>query len=352
MSARLDRARLERLLDRFSRLRVLVVGDVMLDEYLWGDVDRINPEAPVPVVRVHDDSVELGGAGNVVRNVVAMGAECAFVSVVGKDEAGDHVIALLEDLGVASEGILRAPERPTTRKTRIEARSQQLLRYDRETTEPVAREVARGMARAIDAALPGCHGVILEDYDKGVLPPAVVRDAIKRCNAAEVPVAVDPKQSVAPYKGASLFKPNQREVELLSGQAVDGDAALSRAVARIQRALPGADLVVTRGAEGMSLYEAGAPEPTAVPIARSEVFDIQGAGDTVIAALSLGRWAGGSLLEAAVLATAAAGVVVGKVGTATATPEEIRALLPAAVDAVRASGRRQGRGPSAKEAVR
>jgi D-beta-D-heptose 7-phosphate kinase/D-beta-D-heptose 1-phosphate adenosyltransferase len=336
--ARLDRRRLERLIAGFGRLRLLVVGDVMLDEYLWGDVERVSPEAPVPVVHVQRESLALGGAGNVVRNVVAMGAECVLCAVVGEDRAGDRVIDLLKDLGVDPSGMVRVAERPTTRKTRVEARSQQMLRFDRETDEPIAPSASRRLLRALDAALPGTRGAILQDYGKGVLPARVLRAAMRRFSEAEVPVAVDPKASVAPYRGASLFKPNIREVAALTGMRVRSEQELCQAVARLRRRLGRSDIVVTRGSQGMTIFEGDTP-PVGVPIARSEVFDVQGAGDTSIAALTLMRLAGGTLLEAAVVANAAAGVVVGKVGTATATPAEIAALLPAAVDAARASRR-------------
>ncbi len=330
----LDLRRLERVVRGFAKLRLLVVGDVMLDEYLWGDVERVSPEAPVPVVHVRRESVALGGAANVVRNVVAMGAGCRLCSVIGDDRAGDRLIDLLKDQGVDPSGLVRAPERPTTRKTRVEARSQQMLRFDRETDAPLSPAATRQLLAAISAALEGCHGAILEDYGKGVLAAGVVRAAMRRLLAAGVPVAVDPKDQVAAYKGASLFKPNQREVEALSRQRARSDAELQRAVAKLQRQLGGSDVVVTRGADGMTVYEAGC-EPVDVPIARSEVFDVQGAGDTSIAALTLARLAGASLVEAVVVANAAAGVVVAKVGTATATPEEILELLPAALLAAR-----------------
>jgi rfaE bifunctional protein kinase chain/domain len=336
---RLDQRRLERLIASFGRLRLLVVGDVMLDEYLWGDVERVSPEAPVPVVHVKRQSLALGGAGNVVRNVVAMGAECVVCAVVGDDRAGDRVIDLLKDLRVDPSGMIRVADRPTTRKTRVEARSQQMLRFDRETDEPISSSDSRRLLRAVDAALPGIRGVILEDYGKGVLPVRVLRAAMRRFREAGVPVAVDPKTSVAPYRGADLFKPNLREVATLTGMRIRSDQELYRAVARLRRRLGRSGIVVTRGSEGMTLFEADA-SPVDVPIARSEVFDVQGAGDTSIAALSLTRAAGGTLLEAAVVANAAAGVVVSKVGTATATPEEIVALLPEALSAARASRRR------------
>src|SRR5690606_29374858 len=167
MAARLELRRLEKLLDGVRHVRLLVVGDVVLDEYLWGDVERVSPEAPVPVVHVRRESMVLGGAGNVVRNVVALGASCDFCAAVGDDRAGDRVLELLAELGVDPSGILRVPDRPTTRKTRVIARSQQIVRFDRETTEPVAPPVARRLLAAIDAALPRVHGVVLEDYGKG-----------------------------------------------------------------------------------------------------------------------------------------------------------------------------------------
>lgn len=333
---RLDPRRFERLIARFATLRLLVVGDVMLDEYLWGDVDRVSPEAPVPVVHVKRESIALGGAGNVVRNVIAMGAQCNVCAVIGDDRAGDRVIDLLKDLGVDPGGMVRVGDRPTTRKTRVEARSQQMLRFDRETDEPISAAASRQLLRAVDAVLPSVRGAILEDYGKGVLPARVLRSAMKRFRQAKVSVAVDPKESVSPYRGADLFKPNLREIAALAGVRIRSEEDLHRAVARLQRRLGGSDIVVTRGSDGMTIFGRDT-SPLNVPIARSEVFDVQGAGDTAIAALALTRLAGGSLLEAAVLANAASGVVVGKVGTATATPQEIAALLPDAIAAARSS---------------
>ncbi len=335
---RLETRRLERILRGFSQLRVLVVGDVMLDEYLWGDVERVSPEAPVPVVHVTRESTALGGAGNVVRNVIAMGAECLFCGVVGNDAAGDTIVDLLKDLGVDPSGLVRVDDRPTTRKTRIEARSQQMLRFDRETDEPISKATSKRLLQSIEGSIPRADAVVLEDYGKGVLPPQVLRGAMKRFGAASLPVSVDPKDSVQPYRGAAFFKPNLREVEQLTGIRQRSDADLSRAVSKIKRQLPGSDVVVTRGEKGMTIFPEGKPEID-VPIARHEVFDVQGAGDTAIAALSLARCAGASWVEAAVLANAAAGVVVGKVGTQTAQPEEIRARLAEAIAAVRAGGR-------------
>jgi D-beta-D-heptose 7-phosphate kinase/D-beta-D-heptose 1-phosphate adenosyltransferase len=336
--ARLDPARLERLVASFERLRLLVVGDAMLDEYLWGDVERVSPEAPVPVVHVQRESVALGGAANVLRNAIAMGARSHLATAIGDDASGDRLIDLLKELGADTGCVVRVEGRPTTRKTRVEARSQQMLRFDRETDLPLPKEAARRLQRKIEAALGQIDGVILEDYGKGLLTPALVRGAMRRFRAAKLPVAVDPKGHLESYRGADLVKPNLREVEQLSGAPIRSREALAAAVARLRRRLAGSAVVVTRGAEGMTVFDDD-PAGVDVPIERCEVFDVQGAGDTAIAALSLARLAGASLFEAAVIGNAAASVVVRKVGTATATAREIRRRLPAAVAAVAREGR-------------
>jgi D-beta-D-heptose 7-phosphate kinase/D-beta-D-heptose 1-phosphate adenosyltransferase len=330
--ARLELRRLEKLLTGFREVRLLVVGDVVLDEYLWGDVERVSPEAPVPVVHVRRESMVLGGAGNVVRNAVALGARCDFCAAIGDDRAGDRVLELLRELGVDDAGIVRVPDRPTTRKTRVVARSQQIVRFDRETSDALPQGVARRLLGAVSAALPRAHGVVLEDYGKGLLAPGVLRGAMRRFEAAGVPVSVDPKSDLAAYRGASLVKPNLREMEALAGARIQTRDDLARAAERLRRRLGGAALVVTRGAAGMTLFgdDAAGVE---VPTPPREVFDVQGAGDTAIAVLTLALRAGGTLREAAVLANAAAGVVVAKVGTATASPDEVRERLPAALAA-------------------
>lgn len=334
--ATLDRSRLEAIIAEFSRATLLVVGDVMLDEYLWGDVDRISPEAPVPVVHVTAESRLLGGAGNVVRNVVALGGRCRLCAVVGDDPVGRQVADLLKDLGVDPGGLVAVEGRPTTRKTRVVARSQQLVRFDREDEGEVERADALRLLHAIEEAVPFVEGAIFEDYAKGVLSDYVIRGAMDLLHAAELPVAVDPKHDLAPYRGATLVKPNLREAERISGVRVRSSADLARAVAALRVQIGDCDVVVTRGGEGMTIF-AGEGAPVDVHTAAREVFDVQGAGDTTIAALALAQRAGASLLEAAVIANAAAGVVLGKVGTATASPDEVRALLPAAIAAARRS---------------
>jgi D-beta-D-heptose 7-phosphate kinase/D-beta-D-heptose 1-phosphate adenosyltransferase len=335
---RLDARRLAKLVRAFREVRLLVVGDVVLDEYLWGDVERVSPEAPVPVVHVERQSQVLGGAGNVVRNVVALGGSAGFCSAVGDDRAGARVLDLLGELGVATDGVVRVAGRPTTRKTRLLARSQQVVRFDRETVEPLPARAARALLAAIERAAPAVHGVVMEDYGKGTLAPATIRAVLRRLAAAGVPVAVDPKHDLAPYRGVELIKPNLREAAALAGCTIQSDADLDRAAGRLRRRLGGAAVVVTRGAEGISVFDRDGPG-LRIPTPRREVFDVQGAGDTTIAALALALRAGASLFEAAVLANAAAGVVVAKVGTATASPQELLDALPAAVAAARGPSR-------------
>lgn len=330
----LEARRLESLLGGFSRVRLLVVGDLVLDEYVWGEVDRVSPEAPVPVVHVREETVVLGGAANVVRNAVALGGSVAFCSVLGDDAAGRRTLELLEELGVDGGGLILAPGRPTTRKTRIIARSQQVVRFDRETLEPPPPSIGRKLLAAIENALPSVDGVVIEDYGKGMLSNRIAAAAMRLFHAAGTPVVVDPKTTVVPYRGAALLKPNLRETETLSGVSIRGPDDLARAVARLRRRIGGGAVVVTRGAEGMTLFEDDGPGLDVPTVAR-EVFDVQGAGDTTIAALALALRAGAGLLEAAVIANAVAGVVVGKVGTATATVDEVRELLPAAISAAR-----------------
>jgi D-beta-D-heptose 7-phosphate kinase/D-beta-D-heptose 1-phosphate adenosyltransferase len=331
---RLELRRLERLIDEFPRVRLLVIGDLVLDEYVWGDALRLSPEAPVPVVHVRDETVMLGGAANAARNVVALGGSVECCSAVGDDAAGRRLVELLKDLGVSPQGIAVVPERPTTRKTRVIARSQQIVRFDRETAEPLPRGASRRLLTSLEAALPRVSGVLCEDYGKGVLSRRVAAAAMRRCLAAGVPVVVDPKADLAPWRGASLLKPNLREAESLSGVPIRSRDDLTRAAARLRRRIGGGALVVTRGADGMSVFDAEGPGVD-VPAAAREVFDVQGAGDTAIAALALSLQVGASLVEAAVIANAAAAVVVGKVGTATASAEELKELLPEALAAAR-----------------
>lgn len=331
----LNPGRIESLVARFEDLHLLVAGDVLLDEYLVGDVDRISPEAPVPVVRVRSESLALGGAGNVVRNVRALGARCTFCSSVGTDVEGDHVLGLLEALGVSADGVVRVAGRPTTRKSRIVARSQQIVRVDRETHEPVPASVAGHLLGVVSSIASEVDGAILEDYGKGLFTRSTIRKLMQELATAGVPVAVDPKGELAPFKGAALLKPNLREAEELTGIRVREPSDLDRIGARLRAKIGGGSIAITRGGAGISLFD-GEQARIDVPTPTREVFDVQGAGDTTIAALVLGLRAGGTLREAAVIANAAAATVVGKVGTATASADEVMEALASAIEAAEA----------------
>jgi rfaE bifunctional protein kinase chain/domain len=330
----LEMRRLERLLKDFSRVRLVVIGDVLLDEYVRGDAERISPEAPVPVVHVQSEAVVLGGAGNVARNVVSLDADCEISSVVGKDLDGNRVISLIEELGVDASGVIQVENRPTTRKTRVVARGQQIVRVDRETHEPISKSVLSRLLERLPDRLQASNGAILEDYGKGLLFPAAIRRIIACCASADVPVSVDPKSALSPFKGAALLKPNLREAEQLTGISASEPGGLDRIAKQLLGAIGDASLVITRGGSGMSLFVGGEPRCD-VATSNQEVFDVQGAGDTTIAVLALARAAGASLVEAAVLANAAAGAVVEKVGTTTARRDEIADRLPAALAAAR-----------------
>ena len=318
----LSPARARALVSALRGRRVLVVGDVMLDEFLWGRVSRISPEAPVPVVQVERESFHVGGAGNVAANVRALGGETALVGVVGRDAAGARVRDAVVAAGIAPR-LVTHPERPTTVKTRIVAHHQQVVRADREDAGDVAGRPGAALLAALDEELPRCGALVVSDYQKGVVTAALLRRLLPLARRHRVPVLVDPKvKHFALYRRVTLVTPNQLETEQATGVRLVGDRAVDRAGRAILRSLACRAALVTRGEHGMSLYERGRA-PLHVEAAAREVFDVTGAGDTVIATIALAVAAGASLAEAAVLANAAAGVVVGKLGTAQATPAEL-----------------------------
>ncbi len=333
------RASLHEIVRRFEHVEVLVVGDVMLDEYLHGEVERVSPEAPVPVVAVARETRALGGAGNVVRNLAALGARPRLCSVVGDDAEGRLVVDLLKELGVDASGLVVDDTRPTTRKTRIVARDQQMIRADRERVDALAPDVGAALDARMQVMLRGADGVAMVDYAKGVLAPEAAQRLVALAREVGVPVAVDPKRHLEGWVGARLVKPNLLEARALLGpEASAGDDACALA-ARLRGRLPGAEIALTCGGDGMVVLasEEGA-EPQSVPTAALDVYDVQGAGDTSLAALWLARLAGAGLADAALLANAASGVAVGKVGTATASREELLERLDDVLEAQPESG--------------
>jgi len=320
MQPSITRTRLRELLDAARGMRVAVVGDAMLDVYLRGDVDRISPEAPVPVVRVRQRTQALGGAANVAQNVVALGARCELVAVVGDDIAGGVVRDLLRGLPTDPRAICTVA-RPTTTKTRVLARSQQVVRFDEEEDADVSGNEMDGLVDVVVRAVADADAVVLEDYNKGVLVPRVIRGAIDGAKARRVPVVVDPKyRHFFHYSGATIFKPNRRELENALGAAVDLDepAELHATLKRL-----GVEhLLLTLGEKGMALIEPDGSTHS-VPTTARAVYDVVGAGDTVTAYLAAMLAAGATPIEAAIVSNYAAGVEVGKLGAATVSPAEV-----------------------------
>ena len=316
----LSRVRLASLLEAARGKRIVVVGDAMLDVYLRGDVDRISPEAPVPVVRVRERKAALGGAANVAQNVVALGAACELVAVVGKDRGGGQVTEFLAAIGVDTRSIV-VTERRTTTKTRILARSQQVVRFDEEDDHDVRHAESDALAAAVEQAVASADALILEDYNKGVLIPDLISAAIAAAKKRGIPVIVDPKyRNFFAYRGATIFKPNRRELESALGAAIDIEHpdALPATLAKL-----GADhLLLTLSEAGMALFSADGSTHR-VPTTAREVYDVSGAGDTVTATLAVMMAAGATATEAATIANFAAGVEVGKLGAATVTPDEV-----------------------------
>ena len=320
MPRSLTRDRLIALLDASATRRVAVVGDAMLDVYLRGEVDRISPEAPVPVVHVHDRRYALGGAGNVAQNVRAVGATCDLVATIGDDFGGRQICTMLGAMS-ASLGSLVTVNRPTTTKTRVVARSQQVVRVDEEDDADLAGDDVHRLLFAVRNAVAEADALVLEDYNKGVLVPQVIQAAMDAARSKEIPIVVDPKyRNFFLYRGATIFKPNRRELESAMGAELDVDHP-DALIATLNR-LQAEHLLLTLGDRGMVLVSADGTFKR-VPTMAREVYDVVGAGDTVTAYLALILAAGGTPAEAAVIANFAAGVEVGKPGAATVSAEEV-----------------------------
>jgi D-beta-D-heptose 7-phosphate kinase/D-beta-D-heptose 1-phosphate adenosyltransferase len=318
---------LTQLLESFHSAQVLVVGDVMLDRFIYGSVERISPEAPVPVVRIERTVDMPGGASNVARNLSSLGARVILVGVAGCDAAGGDLLQQLEQIPSIESRILSDATRPTTLKIRYVVDRQQLMRADTESRQEVSDLVAKKILNECQAALPQVDGVILSDYAKGVLSEAVVSSVIAAARAAGKPVLVDPKGSnFRKYTGATLLTPNKQELRVARGQDCGSDEQVVAGARYFMEAGICESLVVTRGDEGMSVVETGGGVTHIRTVAR-EVRDVSGAGDTAVATLSLGLAAGGSLADAARLANVAAGIAVGKPGTAVVTTGELIATL-------------------------
>ncbi|HTR96282.1 MAG TPA: D-glycero-beta-D-manno-heptose-7-phosphate kinase [Candidatus Acidoferrales bacterium] len=321
---------LNAVLERFAGRRLLVLGDVMLDHYLWGRCERISPEAPVPVVDVQRESSSLGGAGNVAANLAALGAEPLLVGVLGQDAHAQQMLDAFAARGVATRGLVRDPSRPTTFKTRIIAQHQQVVRADWESRADVSGAALRDLLETLAREMPRCEALVVSDYGKGVVSREVVERAIALAHAQGAPIAVDPKEShIDAYRGVSVLTPNQQEAGWVMGRRIVDEASLMEVGWGLQKRLDCECALVTRGADGMSLFERGGRYSHLPTVAR-EVFDVTGAGDTVVSVVALALAAGADYPEACYLANHAAGLVIREVGTATCSLEQLRASLAGA----------------------
>ena len=323
--SQLTKTRAAELLQTFRERKVLVLGDVMLDEFVWGDVTRISPEGPVPVVDVRRESIHLGGAANVLANLIALGSHGWVVGVVGSDHAGERLRDQLRQLNSSGDGGVIVDEtRCSTTKTRIVAHSQLVVRADRESRAPVNAKVEQQIVARLKEKLAESHAFVVSDYDKGVVTPGILREILPFAYE-RVPVLIDPKlRNFNAYRPATLITPNHHEALRMSDTEDHSDDGSHEAARIIQQKLNCDAVLITRGDRGMMLLEAG-EEPVYVDTAAREVYDVTGAGDTVIATLAAALASGATMLEAATLANHAAGIVVGKVGTATATGTELLA---------------------------
>lgn len=325
----LTRQRAGELLDTMRDRKIIVFGDVMLDEFVWGDVTRISPEAPVPVVSVQRESVHLGGAANVLANLISLGARASVTGIVGIDAAGERIRATLRATGAGQTDdlLIADANRPTTTKTRIIAHNQMVVRADRERRSPVDDAIAARIVNLVSEALKNADALVISDYDKGVVTPGILAKVLPLAYE-RVPVLIDPKlRNFDSYRPATLVTPNHHEALRLTNIEEDTDEGLTRAAQLIRARITCDAVLITRGDRGMMLLE-GKQEPVFVETAAREVYDVTGAGDTVIATLAAALAAGASMIEAAMLANHAAGIVVGKIGTETASVDEILASIP------------------------
>jgi D-beta-D-heptose 7-phosphate kinase/D-beta-D-heptose 1-phosphate adenosyltransferase len=314
-------------IDRFRQIRALVIGDLMIDEYLWGRVERISPEAPVPIVAVERENHTLGGAGNVINNLTAMGAKVSAIGTAGTGKAGRMILEKLKDLSVQTHGIISEPDRPTTLKTRIIASSQQVLRIDREVKRPISKETLERLVSIMTSMIDRVDLIVISDYDKGLVTPELVRRTVELARKHGVLTLADPKSlRFEKYARVSVLTPNQKEAALAANMEITTREDLFEAGQMLLETIALDRLVITCGKEGMVLFEPG-KKPHLIASKARQVFDVSGAGDTVISLLGLGLASGASFLDSAAVANAGAGIVVGKVGTATPTIAELKAVL-------------------------
>ncbi|AKL97455.1 D-glycero-beta-D-manno-heptose-7-phosphate kinase [Endomicrobium proavitum] len=317
-----------KLIEAFKKQSVLVIGDTMVDKFIWGKVGRISPEAPVPVVEITKETETLGGAGNVANNITSLGAKAYVVSAIGEDNTGNSLIKLLSEKNINSDYVVYDAHRPTIIKTRIIAASQQVVRVDREIKGSFAHSTELKIIKNIEQLLPKVNGVIISDYGKGVVSPKVLTKVIALAKKYKIPVTVDPKiENFKKYKKVTTITPNTKEaIEGMSARNISTDADIENLGRKILKTLNSESVLITRSEKGMTLIDRNG-RVTNIPTRAKEVYDVTGAGDTVISTMTLALAAKADLISAAEVANFAAGIVVGKIGTATVTPEELNKTI-------------------------
>jgi D-beta-D-heptose 7-phosphate kinase/D-beta-D-heptose 1-phosphate adenosyltransferase len=311
----------KKIISRFKDKNILVIGDIILDHYIWGKVDRISPEAPVPVVEVTRESFLLGGAANVAYNIVSLGGKASLIGINGQDIAGEALMNILLQRGVNCDGIF-TENRPTTVKTRVIAHNQQVVRFDREDKKYVDGKILKGILKYINSVILNYDAVIVSDYKKGMISPELVKDIVKKTKPKGTFIAVDPKVGHFDfYKGVSLITPNVMEASSGSNVEIKDDKTLLKSGKSLMKKLSCKAVLITRGEQGMSLFQK--EKVSHIPTVARKVYDVTGAGDTVISAFTLAYASGANMEEAAVIANHAAGIVVGEVGTAVTTADQI-----------------------------
>jgi len=318
-----DLNRLNKIISNFRDARVLVIGDLILDEFLWGDVSRISPEAPVPVVWVKRESFMPGGASNVANNIRSLGARTFIAGVIGDDERGAILKSELEQKGIDTRGIITDGSRPTTLKTRVVAHHQQVVRIDKESVSALSDEVISRIIAYTKSMIDKLDAVIIEDYGKGVITPRILRELVPLARKKQKIISVDPKEeNLKYYKGITLITPNNHEASKAVGFEIKDAVTLKRAGAAMLKKFNCRIALITLGENGMAVFQKDKPMKQ-IPTVAQEVFDVSGAGDTVIACYTLALAAGADPVQAAHISNCAAGIVVGKVGIAVVSPEEL-----------------------------
>ncbi|MFB3894982.1 MAG: D-glycero-beta-D-manno-heptose-7-phosphate kinase [bacterium] len=323
----IDKKKLIGLVGSFNQAKILVIGDLMLDEFIWGRVSRISPEAPVPVVRVTSQSFVLGGSANVANNIQTLKGNAAIAGVIGDDDIGKKMLTEFRNRNIDTGLVITDKTRPTTLKTRVIAHSQQIVRVDREKTEAMDEFITTQFIEGTKKIIHEIDAIIIEDYGKGVITPRLLKEVLQLARQHKKIVSVDPKiDHFALYKQVDVITPNHHEAGAFIGVEITDEASLLSVGKQLVEILEGTAILITRGEEGMSLFESNG-DITHIPTVAKEVYDVSGAGDTVIGTLTLALSVKGSLKEAAMLSNFAAGIVVGKVGVATVSPEELVAAI-------------------------